>query len=103
MNTNQENKHSAAVLRGLVKELRSLLPHRPLTLSQSLTHAERQANYALQLVGQTEPEVNLSWILDLPKVEVQLAPRYKMDGLAGFTTFSHGRYFVMVNKNDTAT
>ncbi|MDQ7903091.1 ImmA/IrrE family metallo-endopeptidase [Phytohabitans sp. ZYX-F-186] len=79
------------------------MPHRHLTRGESFALAERQANYALQLTGQTRPDVHLDWILDLPKVEVQLAPRYKMDGLAGFTTFTHGRYFIMVNKNDNHT
>lgn len=90
-----------AVKPHVVKELRALVPHRQLTLSESYTLAEKQANRALQLVGQAQPDVNLGWILELPRVEVRLSPRFKMDGLAGFTTFSHGRYVVMVNKNDS--
>jgi Zn-dependent peptidase ImmA (M78 family) len=77
------------------------VPHRALTLSESYILAEKQANRALQLVGQAQPDVNLGWILELPRVAVQLSPRFKMDGLSGFTTFSHGRYVVMVNKNDS--
>ncbi|MGH7158192.1 MAG: ImmA/IrrE family metallo-endopeptidase [Candidatus Saccharimonadales bacterium] len=84
----------------IIRELRALVPHRPLTYSESYILAEKQANRALQLLGQTEPDVNLGWILDLPRVVVELAPRHKMDGIAGFTTFSRGKYFVMVNKND---
>jgi len=87
--------------RQIVKELRALMPHRAMTLGESYTLAERQANLALQIAGQSQPDVNLGWILELPKVEVQLSPRFKMDGLSGFTTFSHGRYVVMVNKNDS--
>lgn len=85
----------------IIKELRALIPHRPLTYSESYMLAEKQASRALSLLGQTEPDVNLGWILDLPRVELQLAPRHKMDGIAGFTTFTRGRYFIMVNKNDT--
>lgn len=88
-------------IRHIIKELRALMPHRALPLGESYLLAEKQANYALQLLGQREPDVNLGWILELPKVEVQLGPRYKMDGLSGFTTFSRGRYVVMVNKNDS--
>jgi Zn-dependent peptidase ImmA (M78 family) len=76
------------------------MPHRQLTLGESYALAEKQAVQALKLAGQGQPDVNLGWILELPKVEVQLAPRYKMDGLSGFTTFTHGRYLIMVNKND---
>jgi predicted transcriptional regulator len=87
--------------RTIVKELRSLMPHRALTLGESYMLAEKQANRALQLAGQPQPDVNLGWVLELPRVEVQLSPRFKMDGLSGFTTFSHGRYVVMVNRNDS--
>jgi Zn-dependent peptidase ImmA (M78 family) len=31
---------------------------------------------------------------------VQLSPRFKMDGFSGATTFTHGRYLIIVNKND---
>jgi len=89
--------------RHIIKELRALLPHRALSLGESYTLAEKQANYALELAGQTEPDANLGFILELPRVELQLAPRFKMDRLAGFTTFSRGRYVITVNKNDSHT
>lgn len=85
----------------IVRELRALIPHRQLTLGESYTLAERQATRTLQILGQTEPDVNLGFVLTLPRVDVHLAPRFKMDGLSGFTTFSHGRYVIMVNKNDS--
>lgn len=84
----------------IIKELRAMVPHRPLTYGESYTLAEQQASRALQLLGLSEPDVNLEWIVDMPKVEVQLSPRFKMDGLSGFMTFTHGRYLIMVNKND---
>ena len=95
--TRQPNQSRAHI----IKELRALMPSRPLSVGESYTLAEKQANYALQLTGQTQPDVNLGFIMELPRVELQLAPRFKMDGLSGFTTFSHGRYVVMVNKNDS--
>lgn len=82
-------------MRHIIKELRALMPHRALPLGESYLLAEKQANYALQLLGQKEPDVNLGWILELPKVEVQLGPRYKMDGLSGFTTdMLQDRYYL---------
>lgn len=94
-------KQAKEVRPHIVKELRALVPHRKLTLGESYLLAEKQASLVLQLVSQTRPDVNLGWILELPRVDVHLAPRFKMDGLSGFTTFSHGRYVVMVNKNDS--
>ncbi|HZN17009.1 MAG TPA: ImmA/IrrE family metallo-endopeptidase [Micromonosporaceae bacterium] len=46
-------------------------------------------------------EVALGFIIEQPKVELQLAPRFKMDGLFGLTTFTHGRYLIVINKNDS--
>lgn len=51
----------------------------PLTLSESYMLAERQASQALDLVGITEPGPTVGWLLDLPRVEVRLAPRHRMD------------------------
>jgi hypothetical protein len=86
--------------RDLVKQLRTLVPLRPLTLSESYTLAERQASQALDLAGLTEPGLTLRWLLDPPRVEVRLAPRHRMDRLSGMTTFSHGRYLILINQND---
>lgn len=84
----------------IIRELRAVVPTRPLTLSESYTLAERQANRALSLLGIERPHVGLGWIVDLPRVEVQIGPRFKMDGFSGATTFAHGRYLVLVSKND---
>jgi predicted transcriptional regulator len=97
MKTDQSNPN----MRGAIRELRALVPQRQLTWGESYTLAEKQVNLALQLTGQHEPDVNLGWILNLPKVEVQLSPRFEMGGLSGLMTFSHGRYVIMVNKNDS--
>jgi hypothetical protein len=84
----------------IIRELRRLMPTRPLTLGESYDVAEKQANRALILVDIERPQVNLGWVVDLPRVDVQLGPRFKMDGFSGATTFTHGRYLVLVSKND---
>jgi hypothetical protein len=84
----------------IIRELRRLMPTRPLTLSESYDVAEKQANRALILVDIERPQVDLGWVIDLPRVDVQLGPRFKMDGFSGATTFTHGRYLVLVSKND---
>ena len=87
--------------RDFIKQLRALIPLRQLTFAESFTLAERQAGHALTLVGATEPGMALSWLLELPRVEVRLAPRYRMERLSGMTTFTHGRYLIVINQNDT--
>jgi hypothetical protein len=86
--------------RDLIKQLRALIPLRHLTFAESFTLAERQAGYALTLVGVTEPGMALGWLLDLPRVEVRLAPRYRMERISGMTTFTRGRYLIVINQND---
>lgn len=96
-----KRKISDVGTRHIIKELRAIVPHRPLSLGESYTLAEKQADLALQLTDQTFPDVNLGFVLELPKVEVHPTPRFKMDGLSGLTTFSRGRYVVLINKNDS--
>jgi Zn-dependent peptidase ImmA (M78 family) len=84
----------------IIQELRSLVPLRPLNIGECYILAEKQATYALELVGQTQPEVSLRWVTELPKVAVKLQPGYKMTPVAGAMTFSKGRYVIVINKND---
>jgi len=73
---------------------------RALSLSESLVVAEQQANRALALVGARRPGDSIGWITGLPRTEVKLVPRYKMDRISGATTFARGRYIVLINKGD---
>jgi Zn-dependent peptidase ImmA (M78 family) len=93
----------------IVKQLRAMMPRRPLSLSESLILAERQANRALALVGVKRPGTSLGWITELPRTEVKLVPRYRLEdlaerlnvnALAGATAFAKGRYLILVNKGD---
>ncbi len=89
--------------RDIVTQLRALAPLRPLTMGDAYTVAERQAITALRLAGIHSPHVSLEWILALPRTEVHVEPRHAMHGLSGSTTFSKGRYVIVVNKNDAHT
>jgi IrrE N-terminal-like domain len=86
--------------KGVVKTLRAMVPLRPLTASEAYGLAERQAGRALQTLGIREPGLSLGWVTELPRVEVRPTPRYKMHGLSGVTNYSHGRYLILVTKND---
>ncbi len=84
----------------LVGELRAMVPLRPLGLSEAYGLAERQATKTLELLAIREPGRSLGWITELPRVDVKLVPRYKMNGLSGVTSYSRGRYLLLVNRND---
>jgi Zn-dependent peptidase ImmA (M78 family) len=93
------DKHRATVdaPRDLVRQLRSIVPIRPLTMHESLILAERQATRALNLIGNARPGNSIGWITELPRIEVALVPRYKMGQVSGATTFTKGRYLVLIN------
>lgn len=95
---NEEKIHSAS---GLVRVLRAMVPLRPLGLSEAYGLAERQATKTLELLGIRQPGISIGWITELPRVEVKLVPRYQMNGLSGVTSYTQGRYLVLVNKNDS--
>lgn len=86
--------------RDMVAHLRTLAPLRPLTMGDAYAVAERQATTALKLANVCTPHVGLGWIFDLPRIEVRVEPRHVMNGLSGSTTFSRGRYVIVINKND---
>lgn len=59
----------------VLADLRSLVPHRPLTPSEALRISELQAIRFLEASGITEPPVPESVIADLPRIQVdRLAP-----------------------------
>lgn len=83
----------------ILREVRALMPMRPLTLSEAFTVAELQATKLLQVLGETGPAVNVAKLADLPKVEVQTQPRHRMPTLAGFTQWVDGRWLIVVNRD----
>lgn len=85
---------------GLVREVRAIVPVRPLGLSEAYSIAERQATMTLERLGIRQPGESLGWVTELPRVEVKLMPRYQMNVLSGVTHYSRGRYLILVNKND---
>jgi predicted transcriptional regulator len=72
---------------------------RPISLTEAYGLAERQATKVWEKLGIRHPGVSLGWVTELPRVEVKLMPRYKMNGLSGATKYTRGRYLVLVNKN----
>lgn len=94
------NEEVTTKTNNLVRTVRTMVPLRPLGLSEAYGLAERQATKTLELLGIRHPGESLGWVTELPRVDVKLVPRYQMNGLSGVTNYSHGRYLVLVNKND---
>lgn len=87
----------------IVKQLRALVPSRPLTWSEARNIAERQSTVLLELLGQRKPEVDTDLIAKLPRIEVKYEPRLNAGGVSGFTHWSRGRWLVVINKGDSWT
>jgi Zn-dependent peptidase ImmA (M78 family) len=84
----------------VIKQLRALVPPRPLTWQEAKTIAERQATILLELLGQREPAVNVSLLAELPRIKVAVE---QLGGISGFSQWSKGRWLVVINKNDSRT
>src|SRR5580658_3610861 len=88
----------------IVKQLRALMPMRPLTLSDAYALAELQASKTVSLLGvQQFQAVELDWITRLPRVRVVPRPRHEMPNLSGFTQWENGAYLVVINGSDGRT
>lgn len=80
-------------------EVRALMPLRRLTLSEAFTIAELQATKLLELLGIEGPAVDVARLAELPKIDVQVQPRYRMPSLAGFSQWVDGRWLIVVNRD----
>jgi Zn-dependent peptidase ImmA (M78 family) len=87
----------------IIKQLRSLMPVRPLEEHEARSVAERQATKLLALLDQHEPAVDVGLISELPKVEVKVDSALSGTGILGFSNWSRGRWLIVVNRYDSAT
>lgn len=87
----------------IIRQLRSLMPTRPLEEHEARGVAERQAMKLLELLSQHEPSVNVGLIAELPRVEVKVQPNLHVGGISGFSQWSRGRWLVVVNRDDSPT
>lgn len=82
---------------GLVAELRSLTPHRALSLGESMRVAELQANRLLAESGITEPAVPEAIVSDLPRVAVERVGRVPV---SGSVRWSRGLWMIAINRHE---
>jgi Zn-dependent peptidase ImmA (M78 family) len=90
-----ENKQS------IMKQVRDIMPARPISLSEAHILAERQATTLLRLLDVHEVPVPVARIAELPRIEIQVEPQHRMIGKSGFShRWENGRWLIVVNKND---
>jgi len=86
--------------RTVIEQVRDLMPRRPLLMTEAYSVAERQAYKLLDLLEIQFPHVTYDGLLALPNIEVHLEPNYRMTHFSGMSRFSHGRWLILIDKND---
>lgn len=78
-----------------MRQLRDIVPLRPLTTVEALGLADRQATMLLELSGIEQPPVPESIIASLPRIKVE---RIALDhGTSGITEWHSGRWLMLIN------
>ncbi len=85
--------------RGVVAQLRDIVPIRPLTRIEAMAIAERQAQMFLKLMGIEDGPVDERVIADLPRVEVRRTSPWPSSGA---TQWINGRWVVILNSSEPA-
>jgi Zn-dependent peptidase ImmA (M78 family) len=84
----------------IIRRVRELTPPRPLEHYEAQSVAERQATLLLELLGITEPAVDVSLIAELPRVEVRVEPGMPF---SGFAHWERGRWVIAINGDEYIT
>jgi hypothetical protein len=88
------SRHELTQEPNILKRLRSLAPHRPLTERHAEELAEAQAALLLRLAGLHEPPVPSALICDLPRVWVRLEANLP---ISGATHWVNGRWVLFIH------
>ena len=84
----------------VIRRLRDLVPHRPLTTAEAFRIVELQANRFRELLGIDTPELPDSAILSLPRVRVAYEAALPVSGA---TAWHNGRWFILINSLEDFT
>jgi Zn-dependent peptidase ImmA (M78 family) len=85
-------------MNAVISTLRSVVPMRALTYTESLGIAELQASKLLALIAATKPPLPEAAISGLPRVQVE---RMSPAPMSGATQWSHGRWLIILNGSET--
>lgn len=86
-----------------IRELRSLLPARPVTLTEAKTVAEAQATTLLHIFDANEPPVDVSLLCEVPRLAVDVNDELHRRRLSGESGWNHGSWLIKVNEKDSVT
>lgn len=85
--------------KSIIRDLRSIRPMRPYAdKNEAFAVAEEQASELLKFFAIAEPEVDVSLITQLPRIEVEVDADLSEYGLYGMTTWGHGRWQMRISK-----
>lgn len=87
----------------LMRELRIPMPPRRLEPFEAEGIAERQTMKLLERLDQTEMPVDLTPLLELPRIEVRVDSRLAILRISGLSEWSNGRWVITINKADAPT
>lgn len=83
----------------ILQDLRRLAPNRPLAFGEAYQIAELQATTLLHLLDIRQAPADAGRLTELPRIEVQVEPRWRMPTLAGFSEWRDGRWLIVINRN----
>lgn len=86
--------------RDVLRQVRDLAPGHPLTYSEALVLAERQASLLLELTGTSHPAVSDRVITELPRIEVRRMTPFLTSGASHF---SRGVWRIALNATEPTT
>lgn len=86
--------------RGVIAQLRDIVPLRPLTRTEALSIAERQALMLRKLLDVTGPALHEFVLADLPRVQIVRKSPWPVSGA---TQWVNGRWIIVLNGAEAAT
>lgn len=91
------NEHKQSIM----KQVRDIMPARPISSNEAHILAERQATELLRLLKVSHVPIPVARLSELPRVEIQVESRYNMLNKSGFShRWENGRWLIVVNKHD---
>lgn len=88
--------------KNIIQQLSQLAPDRPLTFGEAYQVAETQATTLLHLLDIRHAPADVGRLTELPHIEVQVEPRWRMPTLAGFSEWRNGHWLIVINRNSGA-
>jgi len=84
-------------MRGVLASVRDIVPIRPLSVTESLDLAERQADLLLELSGVSAPPVPETAITGVPRLEVE---RLYPSPVSGAAQWRRGRWLILLKASE---